>query len=207
LGYGTAVSVEWLARRMIILAERGAHNMNIVTGTQYAPQIVKAVKLARQKGFGIPVVWNTSGFEKPETIEMLAGTVDIYLTDIKYADDSTALEYSNAPRYFEISTQAAKCMLDQVGPLKVDDSGIGTRGVIIRHLVLPGGLAGTEKVARFIVDELGLEVPISVLGQFFPAFRAKETKAVGRRLTTEEYELAKRQVLQSGIEIGWFQEL
>ncbi|MCP4674303.1 MAG: radical SAM protein [Deltaproteobacteria bacterium] len=206
LAYGKLVSVEEMARRMLVLAGRGVHNINIVTGTQYATHIIDAVSLARSQGLELPIVWNTSGYETQRTIDMLAGTVDIYLTDIKYADNEIATTCSNAPRYFEIATRAAKRMLEQVGTLEVDSNGIGIKGVIIRHLVLPAGLSGTRRVMRFIAEELGLEVPVSVMGQYFPSYRATELEATSRQLTTEEYRQARQDVLAAGIERGWFQD-
>ena len=191
---------------MLVLAGRGVHNINLVTGTQYAPHIVEAVSLARSRGLQLPIVWNTSGYESLRTIDMLSGTVDIYLTDIKYADNNVATMCSNAPGYFEIATRAATRMLEQVGPLQVDSDAIGVKGVIIRHLVLPEQLSGTRRVMRFIVEEFGPTVPVSVMGQYFPAYRAMELAPVSRQLTSDEYELARQDVLEAGIERGWFQE-
>ncbi len=191
---------------MLVLAGRGVHNINIVTGTQYAPHIVQAVSLARSQGLQLPIVWNTSGYETLHTIDMLAGTVDIYLTDIKYFDNEIATMCSNAPGYFEISTRAAMRMLEQVGPLEVDSDGIGVKGVIIRHLVLPADLSGTRQVMRFVVEELGPTVPVSVMGQYFPAYRAKELEIISKQLTSKEYDQARQDVLAAGIEWGWFQE-
>lgn len=191
---------------MVDLADRKAHNINIVTGTHYAPEIIEAVSIARDKGMRLPVVWNTSGYETQETIDLLDGTVDIYLTDIKYASDDVASNCSDASDYWEISTRAAKRMLEQVGPLKVDRRGIGVRGVIVRHLVLPEGLAGTKKVMEFVANELGTKVPVSVMGQYFPAYRAHGIDRLNRALLPEEYEEAKRIVVEAGIKRGWFQE-
>ena len=206
LGHGKVVSVEDVATRMIALERRRAHNINVVTGTHYATQIVEAVSIARDSGMRLPVVWNTSGYETPETVDLLDGTVDVYLTDIKYASDDVASVLSDASSYWEISTGAAKRMFEQVGPLVVDRQGIAVRGVIVRHLVLPGGLAGTQRVMEFIADELGPEVPVSVMGQYFPAHRALEIDQLDRALLPEEYEEAKRIVVESGIERGWFQD-
>ncbi|MCP4601359.1 MAG: radical SAM protein [Proteobacteria bacterium] len=206
LGHGSIVSVEQMADRMVVLAGRGAHNINFVTGTQYAPHIIEAVALARKRGLRLPIVWNTSGYESSGTIDMLAGTVDIYLTDIKYADDEIALTCSDAPNYFDVASRAARRMLNQVGPLVIDSNGIGVSGVIVRHLVLPQGLSGTKKVMKFVVDVLGPEVPVSLMGQFFPVYRAAELDATARKLTSTEYERARQHVVSAGIERGWFQE-
>ncbi len=191
---------------MMILSKRGVHNINFVTGTQYAPAIVEAVALARSQGLKLPIVWNSSGYETKETIDLLNGTIDIYLTDIKYADNGNAVLFSNAPDYFEISTRAAIRMLEQVGPLETDADGLGVRGVIVRHLVLPWGLAGTARVMAFIADVLGPNVPISLMGQYFPAHRAFEREETSQQLSTEEYDKAKTIVRSAGITRGWFQE-
>jgi putative pyruvate formate lyase activating enzyme len=206
LGHGTEVDVPWLARRMRQLERRGAHNVNVVTGTQYAPWIVDAARLARSRGLTIPIAWNTSGFENEDTIKLLAGTVDIYLTDIKYDDDATALELSNAPDYYATATRAARQMVEQVGPLEIDDDGIAIRGVIVRHLVLPGGLAGTEHVMRFVADNLGAEVPVSLMCQYFPAHRAHGHPLLGRTVDEGEYREAIRAARRAGVERGWFQD-
>jgi putative pyruvate formate lyase activating enzyme len=206
LGRGSEVDEHWLARRMLLLERRGAHNVNLVTGTQYAPWIVEAVRLARAQGLRIPIAWNTSGFENPETLDLLAGTVDIYLTDIKYADDAIAVQLSNAPDYFAVSTAAAERMLAQVGPLEIDENGMAARGVIVRHLVLPGGLAGTEGVMRYIADELGVDVPVSLMCQYFPAHRAHGHPLLGRAVSSDEYRAAIRSAKSAGIERGWFQD-
>jgi len=207
LGHGRNVTVPALAERMLLLSRRGAHNINIVTGTPFVPHIIHAVALARAEGLGLPVVWNTSGFETPETIDRLAGTVDIYLTDIKYRDDVIAEKLSGAPGYFTIATEAAKRMLEQVGSLETDARGIGKSGVIIRHLVLPDDLSGTEKVMRFIADHLGTGVHVSLMGQYFPAHRAADVDPLGRPITSAEYERAKAAVLRAGLELGWFQDM
>ena len=206
LGHGSEVDAPWMARRMLQLERRGAHNVNLVTGTQYAPWIAAAVEAARDQGLAIPIAWNTSGFENEETLDLLARTVDIYLTDIKYADDGIALELSNAPDYFEVATRAAAKMVDLVGPLQLDESGMATRGVIVRHLVLPGGLAGTARVMRFVVEELGAEVPVSLMCQYFPAHRAHGHPLLGRTVEQAEYRAAIRAAREAGIERGWFQD-
>lgn len=206
LDHGTLVDEQRLARRMLQLARRGAHNVNLVTGTQYAPWIAEAVRRARAEGLSIPVVWNTSGYERDETIDLLEGTVDVYLTDIKYADDRIALELSNAPDYFAIATGAAQRMLEQVGPLVTDDQGLAQRGVIVRHLVLPGGLAGTERVMEFVAGELGVEVPVSLMCQYFPAHLAHGHPLLGRAVTPAEYRAAIRAARCAGVERGWFQD-
>jgi putative pyruvate formate lyase activating enzyme len=181
--------------------------VNVVTGTHFAPHVIAAVAEARARGLSVPVVWNTSGYERLETIEMLSGTVDVYLTDIKYTDDDIARRLSQADDYFRVATRAAKQMLEQVGPLEVDRDGLAVRGVVIRHLVLPDGLADTAGVMRHIVRNLGKAVPVSLMGQYFPAFGAFKTEPLHRPLSEEEYRSAKAAVRHAGVERGWFQEM
>lgn len=206
-GHGKDLSIEALADKMYILAERGAHNINIVTGTHYAPHIIAAVTGARARGMKVPIVWNTSGYETAETIELLRGTVDIYLTDIKYADDTVAKTLSDADNYFAVATAAAKSMIEQVGPLVTDENGIGVRGVIIRHLVLPDNLSQTPEVMRYIREHLGANVPVSLMGQYFPAHRALNMPVLSRSITEVEYEAAEQAAVDAGIEEGWFQDM
>ena len=207
MGHGAEMSIPALADRMVKLEKRGAHNINIVTGTHFAPHIIEAVALARQESMAIPVVWNTSGYETPETLDLLAGTVDIYLTDIKYADDAIAERLSDAKGYFAVATNAARKMLEQVGPLTLDAEGIGVKGVIVRHMVLPGGLSGTREVMAFVHDAFGDDVPVSLMGQYFPAHRASEISEISRPLRPDEYLQAKSDTVAAGIEEGWFQEM
>jgi putative pyruvate formate lyase activating enzyme len=207
IGHGNKISIEALADRMCRLAGRGAHNINIVTGTHFAPHIIEAVKEARSRGMTVPIVWNTSGFETRETIDLLRGTVDIYLTDIKYADNRVAKELSDADDYFEISVAAAVRMVEQAGPLITDGNGIGLRGVIIRHLVLPENLSQTDIVMRTISERIGVDVPVSLMGQYFPAHLAHTISSISRALTDEEYEAAEQSAVDAGIEEGWFQDM
>ncbi len=206
LAVGTPTTVDRISRRMLQLEKRGAHNVNCVTGTQYAPEIVDAVRRARAQGMKIPVVWNTSGYETAQTIELLRGTVDIYLTDIKYADDRVAMEISGATDYWRTATGAAMKMLDQVGPLATDERGISTRGVLIRHLVLPGGLGGTRRVMEFIRNELGRNVPVSLMCQYFPAHKASDHDLLSRGITSLEWEEAVECVHAARLEVGWIQD-
>lgn len=206
-GHGKDLSIEALAKRMCLLAGRGAHNINIVTGTHFAPHIIAATAEARTRGLKVPIVWNTSGYETPDTIELLRGTVDIYLTDIKYADDTVAKTLSDADNYVAVAVVAAKQMVEQVGPLVTDENGIGLRGVIIRHLVLPDNLSQTAEVMRHIREHFGPDIPVSLMGQYFPAHRAVDMPVLSRALTEEEYEAAEQAAVDAGIEEGWFQDM
>jgi putative pyruvate formate lyase activating enzyme len=206
LGNGAERTVGELACQMVWLQEQGCHNLNLVTPTHFMPQILKALAIARERGFGLPIVYNTSGFESVEALRLLDGIVDIYLPDMRYADDAVALKYSSAPSYPEINRAAIREMFRQVGNLVLDENGVAQRGLIIRHLVLPGGLSGTGGVMKFLAEEISKDVCISLMSQYFPAFRAQEFKEINRRITPGEYDEAYEIMVKYGLENGWVQE-
>lgn len=195
LGEGREIPVEELAAWMLRLQEIGCHNINFVTPTHQAPQIVEALALAREEGLRLPIVWNCGGYESVEALRLLDGIVDIYMPDFKYGDSQVAARFSDAPGYFEVARAALKEMHRQVGDLEVRD-GIARRGLLIRHLVLPGGLAGTEKVLRFIAEELSRETFVNIMAQYYPTYKAWQYPELARRITPEEYrealEIARR---------------
>jgi len=195
-----------LACQMLWLQEQGSHNLNLVTPTHFVPQILKALGIAMQRGFSLPIVYNTSGYETMETLRLLDGIVDIYLPDMRYSDNAAAMKYSIAPDYPEINRAAIQEMFRQVGNLVLDKQGIAKQGLIIRHLVLPGNIAGTEKVMKFLAEEISKDVTISLMSQYFPAYRAKEFKEINRRITTEEYEKSYQIMLKYDLDNGWVQE-
>jgi len=187
LGHGTKTSNDEMAEIMLRLQRRGCHNINFVTPTHFASQLVKASESAIRKGLKLPIVWNCSGYENVEIIKLLDGIVDIYMPDMKYGRNEVAKILSNAPDYFERCTEAVKEMHRQVGDLKVDSRGIAYRGLLIRHLVLPNDLAGSEKILEFISDELSKESYVNIMAQYRPCGKAYEYEELRRRPTTEEY--------------------
>lgn len=189
LGEGEEITVEDLAKLMLRLQDIGCHNVNLVTPTHQAPMIVEALGIARDEGLEIPLVWNCGGYESVEVLRLLEGIVDIYMPDFKYGDNSVAAKYSNAPDYFERAAEALKEMQRQVGDLVVKN-GIAVRGLIVRHLVLPQGLAGTEKVLKFIRDEISPETYVNIMAQYYPTHRAGEFPELSRRITSAEYKEA-----------------
>jgi putative pyruvate formate lyase activating enzyme len=191
---------------MLWLQEQGCHNLNLVTPTHFMPQILKALGIAKERGFGLPIVYNTSGYESIDSLRLLDGIVDIYLPDMRYSDDAVALKYSLAPRYPAINRAAVKEMFRQVGNLALDENGIAKRGLIIRHLVLPNGLSGTEGVMQFLAGEISRDVYISLMSQYFPAYKATGHREINRKITAEEYEEARRIMEAYGLENGWVQE-
>jgi putative pyruvate formate lyase activating enzyme len=207
LGNGAERTPGELAGQMIWLQEQGCHNLNLVTPTHFMPQILKAFGIARERGFNLPIVYNTSGYESLEALRLLDGIVAIYLPDMRYSDDAVARTYSVAPHYPEINRAAIKEMYRQVGNLVLDEDGIATRGLIIRHLILPGGLSGTERVMKFLAEEISKDVYISLMSQYFPAFKAHEFKELSRRITADEYEEAYQTMRKYGLENGWIQHI
>jgi putative pyruvate formate lyase activating enzyme len=186
LAEGREVSEDEVASMMLILQGRGCHNINLVTPTHYAPQLVKAIKLAAEGGLHLPVVWNCGGYENVEVIKLLDGIIDIYMPDIKYGDAAPAKRYSNAPDYFDRCREAVREMHRQVGDLRLDYSGIAYRGLLIRHLVLPGGLAGTKKVLKFIANEISKDSYINIMGQYRPAGEAYNYPELNRYPSRQE---------------------
>jgi putative pyruvate formate lyase activating enzyme len=207
LGVGREVEEPELARMMLELQDRGCHNINLVTATHFVPQVLAALVLAAEGGLTLPLVYNCAGYESLETLQLLDNVVDIYLPDAKYADDENAREFSGFPQYVEVNRAAMREMYRQVGELQVDEAGIATRGMIIRHMVLPGGIAGTVQVLHWIATELSPTVHVSLLAQYFPAHRAIGHPLLGRKLTWEEYDTACAAFEAADLENGWLQEL
>lgn len=207
LGVGREVEAARLAEMMLELQHKGCHNINLVTGTHFVPQFLAALVLAVDGGLNIPLVYNCAGYEELETLQLLDGVVDIYLPDAKYADDENAREFSGFPSYVEANRAALREMYRQVGELELDEADIATRGMIVRHMVLPGGIAGTPQVLHWIATELSPTVHVSLLAQYFPAHRAIGHPLLGRKLTWEEYDAACAAFEDAGLENGWLQEL
>ncbi len=207
LGKGKEITINELAKIFLSEQDKNVHNINLVTPTSYAYQIIEAIKIARNNGLKIPIIYNTNGYESIETINDLNGYVDIFLPDLKYSDDSLALKYSNAKNYFAIATEAIKQMIGQVGVPKFDSNGLIKRGVIIRHLVLPNHIENSKKVLNWIKNNLPNDVYVSIMAQYFPTYKAKDTKNLGRKLTKKEWKEIEDYVYEIGIENGYIQEL
>lgn len=206
LGNGADITTFELAGRMVRLQGQGAHNINFVTPGHFLPQILAALYLAVPQGFRLPIVWNSSGYEKVDALRLLDGVVAIYLPDMKYAGEAEAVRFSSAPGYREANRAAVREMLRQVGHLAVDVEGVALAGLIIRHLVLPEGGAGSRETLAWIAENLGRETHISLMKQFFPAHQASDTPGLHRKLTDEEYEEAVAALEEAGLENGWVQE-
>ena len=188
-GFGKEIKVERLAEIFLEQQERGVNNINLVSPTPYVPIIIKALKIAKEKGLKIPIIYNTNGYETVETIKSLKGFVDVYLPDLKYFDDRIGLQYSKIPNYFKIASAAILEMYKQVGNPVLDENGIIKKGLIIRHLVLPGNIMQTKKILDWIRENLPSDIYISVMAQYFPTYKAKEDKILGRKISKREYEI------------------
>jgi len=197
---------ERLAEMMLELQAQGCHNINFVSPSHFAAQIVKAVDIAASKGLRIPLVYNTNGYDSLGTLRLLEGIIDIYLPDIKYSDNNAALEYSKVADYVEHSRGAIVEMKRQAGDLVIDSEGIAQRGLIIRHLVLPNDLAGSRESLRFISEKVGKETYISVMSQYFPTHKSAEYPLISRPISFREYEKALEWLHSFGLENGWTQE-
>ena len=206
-GFGAEISPEELAAIFLRLEAAGAHNINLVTPTPYIPQIAVALRLAREKGLRLPVVYNTSAYELPAALELLRDLVDIFLPDLKYADDRLAVAYSQAPGYFPVATTAILAMRKLAPVDRFDKDGIMVSGLLVRHLVLPGHLTNTRQVLRWMAKELGPATYISLMAQYTPVFHAVGHPRLGRRLRRQEYEAALDEALALGLENGFYQEL
>ena len=190
LGWGTYYNEEDCAQIMLKLQEAGAHNINLVSPTQYTPQLVKTITIARENGLSIPVLWNSNGYENVFTLQSLAGLVDIYLPDFKYAHSFYSKKYSSAKDYPEIAIRALEEMFRQVGHLQLDSEGIAKKGILVRHLVLPNHLSGTKKVLYILYEHFGTELALSLMAQYYPTGKANEFPELNRSLKKEEYEEA-----------------
>jgi len=198
---GSGVSIEKLADTMLNVRDRGCHNVNFVTPTHQLPMILKALDIAVEKGLDIPVVWNCGGYESPEALEILDGVVDIYMPDFKFFDKEPAKKYLNAPDYQEIACKALKEMHRQVGDLQTDERGIATRGLLVRHLVMPGGLAGTIKFVKWLADAISPNTYINVMAQYRPCYKASRYPEIDRRITSEEFQDAIQAARNAGLRI------
>lgn len=207
LGKGKDITIEDLAKIILKQQEKGVENINLVTPTSYVPQIIEAIKIAKAKGLKIPILYNTNAYEKIETLRLLEGYIDIYLPDLKYAENHLGEKYSKIQDYFEIATKAIQEMIRQVGTPKLDEEGKMKKGVMIRHLVLPNHIENSKKVLKWIKENLPQEIFVSVMAQYFPTYQAKEVETLNRKLTKEEWKEIEDYIEELEIENGYVQEL
>jgi len=200
-GDGERTTPRELADTMLALQRRGCHNINVVTPSHVVPQIVKAVRIAANKGLRLPLVFNTGSYDNLEVIKMLDGIVDIYLPDFKYQDGKLAAKYSSdASDYPQVAAAVIREMHRQVGGLETDSRGIATRGLIVRHLVMPNNIGGTNRLVRWIAEELGKDTYLNLMAQYRPEYKAFDHPAIARRLTNEEWKQAVAWAKEAGLE-------
>jgi len=203
LGSGERMTSSDLARIMLRLQEMGCHNINFVTPTHYAPQIVASLPEAIEKGLRLPIVYNCSGYESIEVVRLLEGIVDIYMPDAKYMDEKYPKRFSNAPDYPEVIKTVLKEMHRQVGDLALNSKGIAERGLLIRHLVMPGGVASSEAMLKFIAEEISVSSYVNIMDQYRPEYRAHEYPEINRRITHKEYMEAIQWAKHYGLHRGF----
>ncbi len=203
LGYGEEITEEDLANTMLSLQNLGCHNINLVTPTHFVSQWVSALPVAIEKGLNLPIVYNCGGYENIETLKLLDGIVDIYMPDAKYAETEVSLKYSKAKDYPEIIKKALLEMHRQVGDLQINDEGIATRGLLVRHLVLPYNLAGTKQIMEFIANEISRDTYINIMAQYRPMYQAYDYPMLSRSITKEEYHQAINIAKEAGLSRGF----
>ena len=204
--WGKEITIERLSEIFLELQEKGALNINLVTPTHYVPQIIEALKIAKSKGLKLPIIYNSSGYEKVETIKLLKGYIDVYLPDIKYFDSKYSSKYSKANSYFELAIEAIKEMVNQVGEVEFDKDGIIKKGVIIRHLMLPGLLFDSKKIIDNIYKNFGDKVYISIMNQYTPLENVEDYPELNKSLNKKHYDSIIDYALNIGVKNGFIQE-
>ncbi len=198
LKFGREVSPEELASVFLEVQVVGCHNLNLVTPSHVVWQILEALLIAVERGFKLPIVYNTSSYDSLQSLRLLDGVVDIYMPDLKYSDSKAAEKYSGVKNYWEVARKAVKEMYRQVGDLIIGEDGLAKRGVLIRHLVLPNDVAGSKRVMEFIAGELSKDAWVNIMEQYYPTYRAWEYPEISRRITPEEY----REVVEYAASLG-----
>lgn len=199
LRIGNEVDDVEFAQMMLYLQALGCHNINIVTPSHIVPQFLSALKIAIEKGLRLPIVYNTGSYDSLETLKLLDGVVDIYMPDAKFADKDIAKELCKAPDYPDVMKKAIKEMHRQVGDLLIDEKGLAVRGLLVRHLVMPEGVAGTEEICRFIAEEISPHTYINIMAQYRPCYKAVGHPKIGRRITRQEFEMALQIAREKGL--------
>lgn len=202
---GKEISVEKLGEIFIHLEKQGAANINLVTGAHYVPQIIEALKIAKEKGLSVPIVYNSSGYEKIETLKLLEGYVDVYLPDFKYMEGSLAEDFSNAPDYPERAKAAIEEMVRQTGNCVFNEDGYIEKGTIVRHLILPGHTVNSKKVLEYLHSTYGNKIFISIMNQYTPVYEQKKYTELNRKVTEREYKKVLDYALEIGLENGFWQ--
>lgn len=196
---GVDVEPEQMALMMTTLAETGCHNINVVTPTHVVPQVLEALPAAIERGLDVPLVYNSSGYDSVESLKLLDGIFDIYMPDFKFWDSAFSERYCGAADYRDVAVAAVHEMHRQVGDLAVDERGVAVRGLLVRHLVMPGGVAGTAEIARFIAEEISPHTYVNIMDQYRPCGNAREDSLIHRRLDGREYREAAEAARRAGL--------
>lgn len=202
---GKEISVEKLGEIFLNLEKQGAANINLVTGAHYVPQIIEALEIAKGKGLSVPIVYNSSGYEKVETLKLLEGYVNVYLPDFKYMEVSLAEDFSNAPDYLERAKAAIEEMVRQTGNCVFNEDGYIEKGTIVRHLILPGHTVNSKKVLEYLHSTYGNKIFISIMNQYTPVYEQKKYTELNRKVTEREYKKVLDYALEIGLENGFWQ--
>jgi putative pyruvate formate lyase activating enzyme len=200
-GRGRQATPEEIAEMALDLQSRGCHNVNFVSPTHVSPHLVEAVAIAADRGLDVPIVWNCGGYERPEVVDLLDGFVDVYMPDVKWADDEAAALYSKAPKYWEHVRGSVRRMHEQVGDLRTDADGVATGGLLVRHLVMPNHVESSKRVLEFVANEISRNTYLNVMAQYRPAYQVPGSDryaAIDRRVTADEY----RSIVEYGRELG-----
>lgn len=203
---GQEISIARLSEIFFELEGQGAHNINLVTPTHYVPQIIEALKLAKAQGLKLPIVYNTSGYEKVETLQLLRKYVDIYLPDMKYYESLPSAKYSKAPDYFKIAKEALHEMVSQVGEAEFDEEGFMQKGVIVRHLMMPGLYQDSKKVITFLYNTYGDTIYLSLMNQYTPLLHVEAYPELNKKISLKRYEKLVQYALDLGLVNGFIQE-
>ena len=204
---GKKVSKKELANIMLELQKIGAENINLVTPTSYVMEIIETIKLAKKQGLIIPIIYNTNGYEKVETLKKLEGLIDIYLPDFKYSNNELGKKFSNVSNYYEVTKKAIIEMKRQVGTPIVTQDGIMKKGLMIRHLILPNQVENSKKVLKWVEQEIGEDIWVSVMAQYFPTYKALEDPSLNRKITKNEYEQVEQYLYSLKLSNGYIQDL
>jgi len=204
--FGKAIDNERFIEILFELKDKGAQNINLVTPTHFIPQIIRALDFAKKRGLDLPIVYNTSGYEKKESIKLLDGYIDVYLPDFKYYDESISIRYSNAPNYRDYAKKSIEEMVKQVGKPKFNEKGYMTKGVIVRHLVLPGLNEDSKKIIEYLHKEYGEEIYLSIMSQYTPLEHVNKYSEINRKLTEDEYNEVVDFAISIGVENGFIQD-
>ena len=206
LNRGMEVSADELAERFLDLQKGGANNINLVTPTHYIPQIIESLNIAREKGLKLPIVYNCGGYESVEALRLLSGYIDIYMPDMKYYKDEYAVGFSSAPNYFEIAQKAIAEMFSQVGKPQFNENGIMQKGVIVRHMMLPGLMFDTKRIIDYLYETYGDDIYISLMSQYTPMPNVAGIEKLDRRIPAEYYEAMVDYCAEKGIRNAFIQE-